>query len=138
MGLEDALPDDVEPASSSSKSKTSSGSEDKVVVQGSGDKRRTFNEEKWEQIEQLVDEEYEEDLNEVMNNWSASDRYEFIGKVARHSIRENHELDQEPGEEIHCDHCGKRVTVVAVELHGHVYCRNHTVGEIYMELENEN
>lgn len=135
MGLEDALPEDVEPASSSTSSNTSSD-EDKVVIQGESSKR-VFDEDKWERIEDLIREEYEENLNQVLNNWSADERYEFIGKVARHDTRNSHELDQDPGEEIHCDHCGKRVTVVAVELHGYVYCRNHTVGEIHMELDDE-
>lgn len=136
MGLEDALPDDVEPSSSSSSSNSSSLSDDKVVIQGESSKR-VFEEEKWERIKTLIEEEYDESLNEVLNNWSASDRYEFIGEVARHDIRNRHGLDQEPGEEVRCEYCDKVVTVSAVELHGHVYCRNHTVGEIELELEDD-
>lgn len=143
MGLEDALPDDVEPSSSSSSSSTTSSGtsgsvdDDKIVVHGDSSKKRIFDEDKWERVKKLVEEEYDESLNEVLNNWSAEDRYEFIGEVAKHDTRNRHGLDQEPGEKITCEYCGKEVTVVAVELHGHVYCRNHTVGEIHLELDED-
>lgn len=134
MGLEDALPDDVERSSSSNRSgsSSSSSSSQKKVSIGSGRYQKTFTEEKWEGVKATIKEEFDEEPNEVVHNWSAQKRYEMLHEAA--IIHE--EKQYEPRETtIRSCVCCNSSTANLVRIGGKWFCPQHPAAKIAKELD---
>lgn len=133
MGLEDLIPDDV-PKSSSSR--TTSKSKKDTVTFGSGELKKEFEKEHWEEIKEVLIEEMGLVPNEVVNNYAAQERYEILHEAAL--ITRQEATIEELGHTVKkCDICGRPLGESGVEVAGINVCISHTAGQIHNQLNGD-
>lgn len=131
MGLEDAIPGDTNASSSSSKQRSSSS--EKTYKFGSGQYSKEFKEEKWERIKAILKNELGVPPQEVVNNWSAEERFEILHEAAL--IDEQEDNPDTSTESLDsCEVCGSS-NASLVEIEGYFFCPQHPAAKVSKELE---
>lgn len=136
MGLEDLVPDDKRDTSSRSRKKSLEDRDDLVVI-GSGELRKSFEKDRWENIKDVMTSEMGLVPNEVVNNYSAEERFRTLHEAAMLEAQETtlEELGKTPNP---CAICGTELgDEGGVEVSGLYVCAGHTAGQIAEKL-NEN
>lgn len=128
MGLEDLVPEDKRGSGSSSSGRSRRKKKDTVAF-GSGQFRKEFEEERWEEVKGTLINEMGLVPNEVVNNYSAQERFEVLHEAALLSKSETtlEELGRQP---TRCEYCGSAVGQSGVEIDGEMFCIHHTAGQI--------
>jgi len=138
MGLDDLVPDDKQSSSSSSSSRPrdSDDSPDKVEIGGEPYKK-VFTEERWEKVKKVIGREMGLDVNKVVNNYPANERYEIIHEAALAvgGELEPDELDNYRDER--CEICGIAKSEASVTICGDVVCVSHSAGQVAVMLDDD-
>lgn len=131
MGLDDLVPDGKEDTSSRGRRRKKPD----TVSFGSGNLKKEFTEERWEEVKSTLVNDMGLNPNEVVNNYSAQERFDTLHEAALLSQQEitEEELQEQPDK---CYICGKP-NAGLIEVKGLEMCANHTVGQL-QEALNEN
>lgn len=129
MGLEEALPDSVNISESSNEDDTD---ENKVTI-GSGEAKRTFTEERWEEIRSVLSDEMGLDINEFKHQTPAHRQKKLIHDAISWEDKDDEEKDEQRSS-TRCIVCGKACDNSHVEIEGKVVCTHHTTAQLANEL----
>lgn len=134
MGLEDLVPEDQRGSSSSSSSSRSKKKQEDVVSFGGGQYEKTFTEERWQEVKSTLVNEMGLVPNEVVNNFSAQERFETLHEAALLSKKETslEELGRSP---TRCIVCGSAISKSGTEVEGKPVHIHHTVGQVRSALD---
>lgn len=141
MGLDDLVPDGAETSSSRGggggrNKKPPEEQEDKVVI-GNEPNRKVFTEEKWEEVQRVIVNDFGMQVNEVKNK-PASERYEILHEAALKASEQSYEPDEDLEEDRVCLVCGDAATDdTSVEIEGEMVHIHHTAAKIAKELNDE-
>lgn len=136
MGLEDLVPEDKRGSSRSSSSSRRSKKEEDTVVFGGGQYRKEFSKERWAEVKSTLVNEMGLVPNEVVNNYSAEERFEVLHEAALLSRKET-SLEELGRSVTRCIVCGNAIGESGTELEGKPVHIHHTVGQVRSSL-NEN
>lgn len=137
MGLEDLVPEDKRDTGQRRSRKKSLKQRDDVVVIGSGEYQKAFDEDKWESVKKVLIEEMGLVPNEVVNNFPAQERFQTLHQAAMLEKKETtlEELGKTPNP---CDICGTEMgDDGGVDILHLNICTSHPAGQIAEKL-NEN
>lgn len=129
MGLDDLIPEGKEDTSSRGRRRTKPD----TVSFGSGNLKKEFTEERWEEVKSTLVNEMGLVPNEVVNNYPAQERFDALHEAALLSQQEitPEELKEQPDK---CYICG-RANMGLIEVKGLDMCASHTVGELQEALD---
>lgn len=137
MGLEEFSSDD---SGTSSSPRTKSTSDEPKVEVAHGSRTKSFGKDKWERMESIIESDFGESVNEVMNNWSSKDRFEILDKASKLDYRRRNQPEKEEKEPepdfSTCPACGAKLLDYGVEIAGHKFCSHHPAARVARELDN--
>lgn len=132
MGLDDLIPEGKE--DTGSRRRGGRKKKKDTVSFGSGRLKKEFTKERWEEVKHTLTNEMGLVPNEVVNNYSAQERFETLHEAAMLSQKEitQDDLRETPTK---CRICGNAVGESGVKIAGMTVCIHHTVGQVQAELE---
>jgi hypothetical protein len=140
MGLEDALPDGIEVSSSSSTGSNTSSADEDLVTFGVDNKKKKFTQEQWDQVKEVIKDEFDLTVGEVVDSVSPSKRYEILHEAAVIAFgdEDDDEAESEYTSTKTCACCGTGVDNTGVEIGGKHFCPQHPAIKVAKELNNGN
>lgn len=139
MGLDDLIPDDVDSQSSGSSSSRTQTQQERDVVIGKEPYKKEFDEDKWKEVKSVLTNEMGYNVNWVLNNLPAEERYEVLHEAV---MMVNENLEPEEAEHRSTDRCivcGNATDQVEAEIpwlpEGESVCFHHTVAQLEKELK---
>lgn len=143
MGLDDLIPEGAESSGSGGsrggggRKKQKDDLEYKVVI-GNEPNRKVFTEEKWEEVQKVIVNDFGMQVNEVKNK-PAAERYEILHEAALKAGSDSYTLDEELEEKSTCSVCGDAATEdTSVKIEGRMVHIHHTAVKIREALDDEN
>ena len=137
MGLEDLVPDDKKPSSSTSSTKQKSKQEDDRITIGSEPHKKVFTEDKFNEVKRILTHEMGLVPQEVVNNWSPKERYDVLHEAALATEGETKPEELENYDEARCYICSNALGDFGVEIEGVKVCVSHSVGELEASLNED-
>lgn len=136
MGLDDILPDEADKRGAKTQ-ETEEKEEFHKKVTGPQGKEKKFDKERWKEIREIIDREFEDSLPEVMNNYSRKKRYEVVHQAAL-VVDEQKELKEtERQTTTRCPVCGNDCSDHSVEIEGTEVCIQHPAIQVRKALDGE-
>lgn len=137
MALEDLVPEDKRSSTSSSSSSRKPPEErDDMVVFGSGDTKKSFTDDKWDDVKRALIDEMGLNPSEVTNNFPAQKRFDALHEAALIAEKEEEAEDLGYTPET-CSICNKAVGDSGVEIEGETVHIQHTAGQIAELLKDD-
>lgn len=138
MGLDDLVPDDKKTSSSStSRSRKRKKQDDDEVVIGGEPYKKVFEKEKWEKVKKFISNEMGLVPNEVVNNYSAEERYEIVHEAALAVDKEIEPEDANNYSQRRCKVCDAGLGEMGVKLGEYWFCSNHPAAKLKPFLGDE-
>jgi len=129
MGLEEALPDNVNVSEPSG----SDEPDENTITIGSGEAKRTFTEERWDEIRTVLSDEMGLIINEFKHQTPAHKQKELIHEAISWDEKDEDEKNEQRSS-TRCIVCGNACDNHYVEIEGKVVCTHHTTAQLAKEL----
>lgn len=137
MGLDDIVPDDSGTSSSSSSNKSSSSStqeEENLKEIGGGRWKKSFTQEKWEGVKEVIHEEMGVTVNVVLNK-PPKERFQILHEAALIDDGEKKREEFSYSSSTRCHLCGNACDNSNVEIEGEKFCPQHSAARIRKALD---
>lgn len=141
MGIDDLIPEDTKSStsrSSSSNTGTNDPSEDQELKSiGSEPYDKHFTEGKWEEVKRVIRTEFGMNVNEVLNNKTAEERYDILHEAV--TFNPDIDEDVEYVQNERCPVCDSAVMKEStVEFQSEQICVHHTIAQVDKALNDGN